>query len=55
MERPHVVDTARQAALGAAAVVADDVAEQGVLELAARLEFVDQAADADVGVVWKRL
>ena len=50
VEHDHLVEGAGQAALGAAAVVAPDVEEQRVVELAQLLERVDDAADLVVGV-----
>ena len=51
VERHHLVVGALRPAFGARAVVADDVDEERVVELADRLERVDQPADLVVGVL----
>ena len=51
VERHHLVVRALGAALGARAVVADDVEEERVVEFADLLELRDEPADLVVGVL----
>ena len=51
VERHHLVVGAFRSALGARAVVADDVEEQRVVQLADLLELRDEPADLGVGVL----
>ena len=50
LEGSHVIDTARRATLGTAAIVADDVEKQGIVELAGGFQVVNQFGDLGVGV-----
>ena len=51
VEVGHLVEQPVHAAFGARAVVADDVEDQRVVELAGRLDGLDQPADLGVGVL----
>ncbi|CAB4713163.1 unannotated protein [freshwater metagenome] len=54
VETQHLVERALDAALAGGAVVAEDVEDDGVVELAEPLDLVDEAADLLVGVLGER-